>query len=96
MEPMTPMAPMQPLEGSAAWWPQDLGQPSSSGSQGGTSYAFFPDSQRLVVEVNGRRQVYESGSFRIGGVSQASGKDQALVFTSDQGDVDLDQLTRAD
>ncbi len=47
MEPMKPMAPMKPMEPmkpmakSEAWWPADLGDPSSSGSQNDMRYAFF-------------------------------------------------------
>lgn len=53
MEPMKPMKPMEPMTGMGPWWPADLGQPSSSGSQNDTCYAFFPDERRLLIEHDG-------------------------------------------
>jgi len=96
MEPMKPMQmqPMQPMDSGAPWWPGDLGQPSTSGAQNGTRYAFFPDARRLAVEDGGQVTVYDTGEHRIGGVSQqqsGSGRG-APRFTSQQGDVDLSQL----
>jgi len=41
MEPMKPMKPMEPMSGGEQWWPNDLGEPSSTGSQNGMRYAFF-------------------------------------------------------
>ena len=42
MKPMKPMEPMKPMSGGEKWWPNELGQPSSSGSQNSMRYAFFP------------------------------------------------------
>jgi hypothetical protein len=94
MAPMKPMEPMKPLSGADAWWPSDLGQPSTSGSQNGMRYAYFPDKQRLLVETNGRLTTYDSGDHRISGVSQQNSHTTSLTFTSQNGPVALDTLTR--
>lgn len=102
MEPMKPMAPMEPMkpmemkpmEKGEAWWPKDLGEPSSSGAQNGLRYAFFAETHRLVIERDGKTTTYDSGSHRIGGVSQAN--EGALRFTDQDGEVDVSQLTTLD
>ena len=93
MRPMEPMKPMEPLKGEAPWWPSDLGEPATRGSQGGLRYAFFPEKHRLLVEKDGAVTAYDSGDHRIGGVSQGSG---SLRFTDEVGEVDLGSLKRAD
>ncbi len=92
MKPMTPMKPMNPLSEGEKWWPADLGSPSTSGGQNGMRYAFFPDRQRLLIERDGKVTTYDSGEHRISGVSQSSG-DQP-TFTSQDGRVDVDELTQ--
>lgn len=92
MEPMKPMQPMQPMTGGEKWWPDNLGQPSSSGSQNSMRYAFFPEKQRLLIEQDGKLTTYDSGDHRIGGVSQQDSQEQALTFTSQKGRVRLDEL----
>jgi hypothetical protein len=74
------------------WWPAGLGRPASSGAQDGMRYAWFPESRRLVVESDGRRTVYDTGSHRIGGVSQQQGGVAGLAFASQHGTIDLAQL----
>jgi hypothetical protein len=37
-----------------AWWPAELGSPSSSGGQNDARYAYFRQSQRLAILHNGR------------------------------------------
>ena len=96
MTPMKPMEPMAPLKFDPPWWPEELGQPSSSGAQNGMRYAFFPEKRRLLVEQDGRKTAYDSGDHMISGVSQQSGRTGLLVFTSQSGPVDLDQLRRAE
>ena len=102
MEPMKPMAPMKPMEpmkpmaGGEKWWPDDLGQPSVSGSQNGMRYAFFPEKRRLLIEQGGKLITCDSGDHHISGVSQQDGQGQALAFTSESGLVKLDQLKRLD
>ena len=93
MAPMKPMEPMKPMSGGEKWWPEDLGQPFSSGSQNSMRYAFFPDKQRLLIEQDGKLTTYDSGDHRISGVSQQSGGN-ALAFTSQSGSVNLDELKK--
>lgn len=89
---MKPMAPMEPLKpaGGDAWWPGDLGQPASSGGQGGLRYAVFPEKRRLAVERDGATRVYDTGDRRIGGVAQSGGG--PVRFTDRDGTVDLGSL----
>ncbi len=96
MKPMEPMKPMRPMSGGEAWWPDDLGQPSSSGSQNGMRYAFFPDAHRLLIEKDGQTTTYDSGDHRLSGVSQRDSRGQSLAFTSQDGSVDLDELKRVE
>jgi hypothetical protein len=76
------MEPMEPMSGGKRWWPDDLGQPSTSGSQNGLRYAFFPEKQRLLVEREGTLTTYDSGIHRIGGVSQQASHTQLVAFNS--------------
>ena len=95
MEPMKPMKPleaMKPMTGGETWWPDDLGQPSTSGSQNGIRYAFFPEKRRLLIEQGGKLTTYDSGDHRISGVSQQGGQAQSLAFTSQNRAVKLDEL----
>jgi hypothetical protein len=91
---MKPMQPMKPLDFGPAWWPDDLGQPASSGGQNNIRYAFFPDHQRLAIEQDDKVTLYDSGDHRIEGVSQGQGSGQPLAFTSQKGEVTLDQLRK--
>ena len=92
MKLMKPMEPMQPMQPQVPWWPEDLGQPSTSGSQNSTRYAFFADKRRLAIQTDGKTTVYDSGDHRIGGAQQAQGSGQHLSFTSQHGAVDLEVL----
>ena len=95
MEPMKPMKPMEPMKPMAAvepWWPQDLGQPASSGSQDDMRYAFFRTKRRLVVEQGGASKTFDSGEHDISGVSQVSGDGKSVTFTSAAGPVNLADL----
>ncbi len=81
--------------GAPGWWPRELGQPASTGSQGGQRYAVFPDSRRLAIETGGAIRVYETGDHRIGGVSQSQGSGQSLTFTSQLGTIRAEDLPLA-
>jgi hypothetical protein len=94
MEPMKPMQPMKPIDVGPAWWPEDLGRPASSGGQNDVRYAFFPDHRRLAVERDGTVALYDSGDHRIDGVSQSGSGGGALAFTSQEGEVTLEQMRR--
>ncbi|MDB4974598.1 MAG: hypothetical protein JWN48_2939 [Myxococcaceae bacterium] len=79
-----------PLGGS--WWPSELGQPSTSGSQNDMRYAYFPAPRRLAIEQNGNVTIYDTLNHDIGGVSQQQGNGYSLSFTSQLGGVNLAQL----
>ncbi len=64
MKPMAPMEPMKPMDFGTAWWPNDLGEPSTSGAQNGGRYAFFPDARRLLIEDDGKLTTYDTASTR--------------------------------
>ena len=76
------------------WWPDGLGAPSSSGSQNDLRYAFFPQTQRLVINQNGHTVVYDTLDHHISGVSQQQGNDQSIIFTSQHGRIHLEQLPK--
>ena len=79
------------------WWPAELGTPASSGAQNDVRYAYFPAAHRLAIQRNGRLELFDTGDRRIFGVSQQQGgTTQDAVFSSDQGDVRLTDLTRVD
>ena len=78
--------------GGGNWWPSDLGFPSSSGSQNNLSYAIFPASRRLAVNLNGQVTVYDTQDHMIGGVGQQQSGDASWTFTSQYGTVYLNQL----
>jgi hypothetical protein len=92
MEPMKPMSPMKPMEPPERWWPNDLGNPSTVGSQNGMRYAFFSSTRRLIIERRGHLTTYDTGNHDIGGVSQADGRTQTIEFTSQHGPVNLMEL----
>ncbi len=76
------------------WWPEGLGQPSSTGSQNTLRYAFFPESRRLAVADGSSVTLYDTKDHRIGGVSQQQSSGQSLSFTSQHGPVDLSELEK--
>jgi hypothetical protein len=91
---MKPMAPMKPLDFGPAWWPKDLGDPNTSGAQNGTRYAFFSAKRRLVIERDGKVEVYDTGDHDISGVSQQQSRGQSLAFSSQKGNVNIDALEK--
>ncbi len=78
------------------WWPDGLGQPSSTGSQNDTRYALFPASRRLAIQRNGTVSVFDTGDHVISGFSQAQSGGSTMAFTSQLGAVWLDELRRID
>jgi hypothetical protein len=99
MGSMPPMAPMAPASGSLfvadprdTWWPAELGSPSATGAQNDMRYAYFPDSGRLAVQVNGQVGIYDAGEHRIGGFSQQQGGGGGVVFSTPAGVVSLSSL----
>ena len=91
---MKPMEPMKKMDFGPAWWPDDLGQPSTSGGQNDVKYAFFGDKHRLAIQKGGNVTLYDTGDHQISGVSQQQGGSSSLAFTSQHGTVNLDELKK--
>jgi hypothetical protein len=76
-----------------AWWPAELGNPSSSGGQNNARYAYFPQAQRLAISRDGRVLVYDTLNHQIGGVQQQQGGSAgSLSFSSQFGTFTVDSL----
>jgi hypothetical protein len=76
-----------------AWWPAELGSPSSSGGQNDARYAYFPQSQRLAILQNGKITLYNTLDHRIAGVQQQQGGYAgSLTFSSQHGTFSVDTL----
>jgi hypothetical protein len=79
------------------WWPANLGNPSSSGGQNDSRYAYFPQSRRLAIDRGGRVTVYDTLDHDIGGVQQQQGgASGSLSFSSQFGTFTVDSLPLAD
>jgi hypothetical protein len=76
----------------ANWWPADLGIPSSLGAQNEARYAYFPATQRLAIDINGKVTVYDTQDHEINGFSQQQTGSGSLSFSSQLGGVDLSRL----
>jgi hypothetical protein len=74
------MKPMSPLTMAERWWSEDLGDPSSSGAQDGTRYAFFQDKKLLLIEGEGGLQRFLTGEHRITGISQSSDRGAPYIY----------------
>jgi hypothetical protein len=93
MEPMKPMKPMEPMKPVRPWWPEDLGQPETSGGQNDLRYAYFAASHRLAVSRDEKVTLYDTGSYEVSGVQQQQGGDNSdLTFSSQKGPVPLSEL----
>ena len=68
-----------------AWWPTELGAPSSTGAQNDIRYACFPATRRLAIQIDGRVTVYDTLDHQIAGFSQQQSGDASLTFTSQHG-----------
>lgn len=75
-----------------SWYPDELGAPTSSGSQNNTRYAYFADTHRLAVDTGGDVWVYDTLDHQIGGFSQQQGGGGSILFTSQYGTVNLSSL----
>jgi Short C-terminal domain len=78
-----------------AWWPTELGSPSSSGGQNNARYAYFPQARRLAIDTGGQIAVYDTLDHQIGGVQQQQGGSYGLSFTSQFGTFTVDTLPLA-
>ncbi|MGO9547684.1 MAG: SHOCT domain-containing protein [Rhodomicrobium sp.] len=81
---------------SFGWWPAELGNASSTGSQNNLRYAYFPGTNRLAIDFGGRVEVYDTTGYDIGGFGQQQSGDASLTFTSPRGVVRVDSLPRVD
>jgi hypothetical protein len=70
----------------------DLGFPNSTGSQNNTSYAIFSNINRLAIQENGKVTIFDTLDHQIGGAGQQQGGSYSVSFTSQYGNVDLNQL----
>jgi hypothetical protein len=85
------------LAAKNAWWPAELGVPSSIGAQNDIRYAYFPSIQRLAILQDGRVQIYDTRGHNIHGVQQQqqqqqSGMPGGLQFTSQNGTFGISTL----
>ncbi len=78
----------------SSWWPAELGNPTSTGSQNNLRYAYFPSSNRLAIDDRGQVEVYDTTGYDIGGFGQQQSGDASLTFTSPRGVVRVDRLPR--
>ena len=81
-----------PAGGSGHWWPADLGRPTSTGAQNDVRYAYFAQTRRLAIEVNGRVTIYDTLDHQISGFSQQQSSGGSLTFSSQHGLVDVASL----
>jgi hypothetical protein len=91
----SPVSLFVPAQGSGAagnWWPGELGWPNSTGAQNDVRYAYFAQSRRLAIEVNGTVTVYDTLDHQIGGFSQQQSYGGTLTFSSQHGLVDVASL----
>lgn len=76
-----------------SWWPAELGNPSSSGGQNNSRYAYFPHMNRLAIDNAGRITIYDTLDHQIGGVQQQQGGPMgSLSFSSQRGTFTVDSL----
>ena len=95
MKPMKPMEPMQPMAattGAERWWPEDLGEPSSTGAADDARYAYFASKHRLALDEGGKVRLFDTGPKRIEGFAQSQRPSGSLRFASDGCTVGLDAL----
>lgn len=75
------------------WWPSHFGKPSMVGEQNQMRYAYFPTSHRLVIQYAHQTKVYNTLHYRLTGVAQQQSKsNRSLIFTSQQGIVNIEDL----
>jgi Short C-terminal domain len=90
--PVSLFVPAQEGGRSGNWWPEELGGPNSAGAQNNARYAYFAQSRRLAIELNGTVTVYDTLDHQIGGFSQQQSYGGSLTFSSQHGVVDVASL----
>jgi hypothetical protein len=84
--------PEAPGHASGQWWPAELGFPNGTGAQNQVRYAYFNQTHRLAVELNGQVTIYDTLDHQISGVSQQQGRGGSLTLTSQHGTVGVSTL----
>jgi hypothetical protein len=93
LPPVVEQSSFGSMRSSNNWWPSELGQPSSSGGQNDTRYAYFPGPRRLAVQRGGQVTVYDTLNHDIGGVQQQQGGAYgSQSFSSQFGTFTVDSL----
>lgn len=77
---------------SNAWWPSDLGSPSSVGTQDSMRYAYFANAHRLAIDDKGDVRIYDTLDHQISGFSQQQGGTDRLALSSQNGTIELSTL----
>lgn len=96
-EPVQPAAPTfgGGFVGSGNWWPDDLGYPSTTGSQNDMAYAWFPNAGKLLVKLANDVFSFDTGNLTIYGVQQQQGGGIAsVVLNTSNGPMNLLGLNR--
>jgi hypothetical protein len=81
--PANPLAP--------SWWPEELGHPAATGSQGEIRYAYFPESNRLVILDRGDLTIHNTLGHHLTGLAQ-QGPGSVLTFTTPGGALRVSDL----
>ena len=89
-EPVSVFAPA--ANASRRWWPADLGEPNSTGSQNNVRYAYFAQPRRLAIELHGKVTVYDTLDNQISSFSQQQSHAGSMSFHSQHGLVDVGAL----
>ncbi|MDY6992602.1 MAG: SHOCT domain-containing protein [Pseudomonadota bacterium] len=74
------------------WWPNDLGKPSATGGQNNMRYAYFADTARLAIDVNGHVTLHDTLDHQITGVAQQPEIDVLPTFTTQNGVIKVADL----
>ena len=79
-----------------AWWPAELGSPSSIGSQNDVRYAYFPHLHRIAILHDGKVELYDTLGHDLSGVQQQqqSSYPGTLMFTSQNGTFSIGTLPK--
>ena len=79
---------------SSSWWPSEYTSPAATGGQNNFRYAYFPQSEALVVEQNGETTVYDTKGHDFHGFGQQQSSSSGFSIQSSAGVIDLAKLPR--
>ena len=71
------------------WWVAKFGKPAMSASQNGLRYAYFPEKNRLVIQVDNHLTEYDTTGFVITSVSAQNGILRILTKQGDRSPADF-------